>query len=294
MMKAFEYIRPTSIAEACRLCCDPDEKAKFLAGGTDLLIRMKRKVMHPTRLVSLRDVPGLSTIDFSPDKGLTIDAMVLLSDIENSQIIDRNYPSVVTSAGTIGSVQIRNRATLGGNICNAAPSADMLPILIAYGATAVITDGKSERSVSLADFFVGPGKTVLENGEILKTITVPAPPPSSFGQYLKSYRSALDLSVVGVGAVVAFEPGQSQCRQLKLVLGAVGPTPIRARRAEDLAAGQTLDNTLIEKIGRMAAEEAAPISDIRATASYRKTLVEVNTRRVLIAARTWAQKGGTA
>jgi aerobic carbon-monoxide dehydrogenase medium subunit len=291
-MKKFDYLRPTSVEEVCQVISESDDNVKVLAGGTDLLIRMKHKVLFPTKLISLRDVPGLSSIEFSADKGLTINSMVRLSAIENSPDICKNYPSIAESAATVGSLQVRNRATIGGNICNAAPSADLLPILMAYDATAVITNGSSERTISLDDFIVGPGKTILERGELLKSITIPAPSPSSFGKYLKAFRSALDLAVVGVGAVVEFDAGQTVCRKLKLILGAVGPTPIRALEAEKLAAGQELDDQLIEKISLMAAEEARPISDIRGTASYRKTLVSANTRRVLVAARTWAQEGG--
>lgn len=291
-MKAFDYIRPATVEEACRLASQQDEKVKILAGGTDLLIRMRNNTLLPGKLVSLRDIRGLSSIGFDAEKGLSIDSMVLLSAIENSPDITGNYPAIAEAAATIGSVQIRNRATLGGNICNAAPSADMLPILIAYGAMAIITNGHAERSVALEDFFTGPGQTLLERGELLKGVSIPPPPSSSFGKYLKAYRSALDLAVVGVGIVAAFDAGQEVCRKLRLVLGAVAPTPVRAREAENLAAGQELDDQLIEKISHMAADEARPITDIRATASYRKTLVSVNTRRVLMAARSWAQKGG--
>ncbi len=291
-MKEFDYIRPTTVEEACRLTSEPGEKVKILAGGTDLLIRMKNKVMLPDKLVSLRDVPGLSSIGFSADKGLTIDSMVLLSALEKSSEICKDFPAIAEAAATVGSAQVRNRATIGGNICNAAPSADMLPILIAYGASAIITNGNAERSVALEDFFTGPGKTILEAGELLKTVTIPAQSPLSFGKYLKAYRSALDLAVVGVGAVVEFNAGQTTCCKLRLVLGAVGPTPILVKEAGNIAAGQELDDQLIVKISELAAEEASPISDIRATASYRKTLVAVNTRRALTAARTWVQKGG--
>ncbi len=291
-MKAFDYIRPATVEEACRLTSQQNEKVKILAGGTDLLIRMRNNTLLPRKLVSLRDIRGLSSIGFDAEKGLSIDSMVLLSAIENSPDITGNYPAIAEAAATIGSVQVRNRATLGGNICNAAPSADMLPILIAYGAMAIITNGHAERSVALEDFFTGPGQTLLERGELLKAVAIPPPPSSSFGKYLKAYRSALDLAVVGVGIVAAFDAGQEVCRKLRLVLGAVAPTPIRARKAENLAAGQELDDQLIEKISHMAADEARPITDIRATASYRKTLVSVNTRRVLMAARSWAQKGG--
>ncbi len=291
-MKEFDYCRPTTVEEVCRISGELNEPVKVLAGGTDLLIRMKQKVFKPAKIVSLRDVPGLTTIDYSADEGLTIGAMALLSTIETSKEILNTYPAVAEAAATVGSLQVRNRATIGGNICNAAPSADMLPILIAYDAVALVTNGKTERSVALSDFFIGPGKTVLENGEILISVNLPARSNSSFGMYIKSFRSALDLAVVGVGVVADFQPGQDTCRKLKLVLGAVGPTPISVLKAEKLAEGQKLDDQLIEQIAQLASDESRPISDIRATASYRKSLVAISTRRALEAARVWSQKGG--
>ena len=291
-MKAFDYIRPATIEEACQLTSQPNEKVKILAGGTDLLVRIRNNTLLPRKLVSLREIRDLSFIRFDAEKGLSIGSMVSLSETENSPEITGNYPAVAKAAATIGSVQVRNRATLGGNICNAAPSADMLPILIAYNAMAIISNGHAERSVALEDFFTGPGQTVLKTGELLKAVVIPPPPSSSFGIYLKAYRSALDLAVVGVGIMAVFDAGQEVCRKLRLVLGAVAPTPVRAREAENLAADKELDDHLIEKVSQVAADEAHPITDVRATASYRKTLISVNTRRVLVSARSWAQKGG--
>lgn len=291
-MKAFEYIRPSSIEEACQLYNESDDMTKLLAGGTDLLVRMKNKVMLPPKLISLRDIPGLSSIEFDAEKGLTIGSMVLLSAIEDSADIKQNYPAIVEAAGTIGSVQIRNRATLGGNICNASPAADMLPILIAHSAAVVITDGKANRSVPLEDFYVGPGITVMKKGELLKEITVPIPSPNSFYKYIKTARSALDCAGVGVGARVEFNKEKTVCQELRLILGAVSPTVVRAKDSEKLAAGQALDDQLIGKISQKATEEINPITDIRCSADYRTNMVLVNTRRVLSDARKWAEKGG--
>jgi CO/xanthine dehydrogenase FAD-binding subunit len=293
-MRAFDYIRAMTFEEACRLASEPDQEAKILAGGTDLLVRIKNNSLHPSRLVSLRDVPGLSSVDFDAKKGLSIGPMTLLSAIETSPEICAHYPALAEAAATIGSVQVRNRATLGGNICNAAPSADMLPMLIAYSARAVISDGNNERVVALEDFFTGPGQTVLQSGELLKAVEIPPPPTRAFGIYLKATRTALDLALVGVGLMVVFHPEKTVCEDLNIILGAVGPTPIRAGKSERLAAGQELENQLIEKVSQMAADEAMPITDVRATASYRKALIAVNTRRALVAARSWAHKGGNS
>jgi carbon-monoxide dehydrogenase medium subunit len=242
-------------------------------------------------VVSLRDVPGLAFIRQDHDQTLAIGSMTPLAFIETSKEILKAYPSVSEAASWIGSVQARSRATLGGNLCNAAPSADMAPSLIAYGATALLTDGGQDREVPLEAFFTGPGRTVLKQGELLRAIHLPPPPAKSFGKYLKAYRSKMDIAVVGVGILALFEDRGEVCRDLRIVLGAVAPTPIRATESERLAAGQKLDDALIGTVARKASEEARPISDVRSSADYRRTLVEVLTRRALLAARSWAQKG---
>jgi carbon-monoxide dehydrogenase medium subunit len=291
-MKAFDYMRPSSLEEACRLLGQFNGQAKVLAGGTDLLVQFKQRKMQSKALISLRDIPELSFIRLKPDQGISIGAMTTLSAVETSKEISQKYPAIVEAASWIGSVQVRNRATLGGNLCNAAPSADMAPILIAYSATTGLTNGQKERTVLLEDFFTGPGQTVLERGELMKEINLPPPPRSSFGTYVKAYRSKMDIALVGVGILAVFEKGKEVCQDLKLVLGAVAPTPIRAKESEKRLVGCKLGDELIIKVSQMASEEAHPISDVRSTAEYRRTLVKVLIQRALLAARSWAQKGG--
>lgn len=295
-MKAFEYLRPASIEEACALLAAGDGSVKVLAGGTDVLVQMKQGKLQPETLISLRDVPGLSFIRLDGDGGLSLGAATPLGSVERSPEVIKGFPAIAEAASWIGSVQVRSRATVGGNLCNAAPSADMAPILIAFGAEAVIADGGAERTVPLEDFFTGPGRTALGPGELLKAIKVPPAPARSFGKYVKAYRSAMDLATVGVGALVVFAPGSARppgvVEDVRLVLGAVAPTPIRAREAERMLTGHTLDEEVIAQASRKAAEEARPITDVRASAEYRTTLVEVLSRRALLAAYSWAGKGG--
>ncbi|MBW2058047.1 MAG: xanthine dehydrogenase family protein subunit M [Deltaproteobacteria bacterium] len=291
-MRGFEYVRPSSLEEACRLLGRSEGESRVLAGGTDLLVQVKQKRLHPDLVVSLRDVPGLSFIRVEPDGSVAIGAMTSLGAIETSKEMLEHLPPVAEAASMVGSVQVRSRATLGGNLCNAAPSADMAPILIAYEATVDLGDGRRDRSIPLEDFFTGPGQTVLETGEVMKAVRIPRAPEWSFGTYLKAFRSSMDIAVVGVGIRVTFRRETTVCQDLRLVLGAVAPTPMRARGSERMAAGRELDDVLIEEISRMASEEARPISDVRSTAGYRKSLVTVLTRRVLLAARDWAEKGG--
>jgi aerobic carbon-monoxide dehydrogenase medium subunit len=296
-MKAFDYLRPSSIEEACSYLAAGDGAAKILAGGTDLLVQMKNGKLKPMTLVSLRDVPGLSFCRRRDDGALMIGAATPLAELEDSDEVKEGFPALAEAAASIGSVQVRTRATVGGNLCNAAPSADLAPILIALGASATIAAGRSERTVLLDDFFTGPGATVLRPMELLTSITVPQAPPGSFATYLKSYRSAMDIAVVGVGLFVDFATqasGESAgtVRNVRLTLGAVAPTPMRARETEQMLRGHPLDEESIEEAARKAAAEARPITDLRAPAEYRRELVEVLSRRALRAAASWTAQGG--
>ena len=211
-MKEFDYVRPSSLQEACAaLVCD-DRSIKPLAGGTDLLVQMREGGLRPRALVSLRDVPGLRFIRLGDDGSLQIGAATTLSAIEHSPEVREHFPAIAEAASFIGSVQVRDRATIGGNLCNAAPSADTAPILIAYGALATISDGRTERTVPLEEFFTGPGQTVLEPGELLTAVTVPPPAARTFGKYYKTFRSAMDCCTVGVGVCAVFADGLRDAR----------------------------------------------------------------------------------
>jgi carbon-monoxide dehydrogenase medium subunit len=293
-MKAFDYVRPSSIEEACAALVCSDGSVKALAGGTDLLVQMKQGGLQPKVLVSLRDVPGLRFVRPTADGGLEIGAATTLAAVESSPDVRRCFPAIAEAASFIGSVQVRDRATVGGNLCNAAPSADMAPILIAYGAMVTITDGSAKRAVALEDFFTGPGETVIRPGELLTAIAVPPAPASSFGKYYKTFRSAMDCCTVGVSILAVFADGTGVLDDVRLVMGAVAPTPMRARRCEEMLVGRALDEALITRAGAQAAEEILPITDVRASAEYRKELAEVLTRRALTAARSWAERGATA
>ena len=292
-MKAFDYVRPSSLEEACAALADPAGSAKALAGGTDLLVQMRAGGLRPSALVSLKDVPGLDFIRPTTTAGSTIGAVTSLGAIENSPDVNERFPALAEAAAWVGSAQVRNRATVGGNLCNAAPSADTAPILIALGAEAILADGRGERVVLLEDFFTGPGQTVLRRGELLKALRVPPAPPRSFATYLKTFRSAMDCCTVGVGLFAALRAGLRGGER-----GA--PRPRGGRPDADArprlrgAAGRARARRGDDRAGRApkAVEEAQPIDDIRASAAYREVLVEVMSRRVLTAARAWAQNGG--
>jgi len=293
-MEAFDYIRPTSLAEACDALREGGGEAMPLAGGTDLLVQMKQGDRRPATLVSLRDVPELRYVRLADDGSLAIGAATTLSDVENASELRKSFPAIAEAASWIGSVQVRDRGTIGGNLCNGAPSADTASILIAYGASASISDGRGERTVPLEEFFTGPGETVLESGELLTAVTVPPAPARSFGKYYKTFRSAMDCCTVGVAALVAFADDMATIDDARVVLGAIAPTPIRAPRCEQMLIGHSLDDDLIARVGTEAAAESRPIDDVRASAEYRRVLAEVLTKRALAAAQAWAGNGAQA
>ncbi len=283
----FEYIAPKTIQEACEILERLGDEAKVMAGGTDLLIKMKHGAAGPKAVVGLRNIKGLSSIEFDPKSGLYIGAMALLRDVASHPTIQKIYPAVAYAASQTATVQIRNMGTVVGNICNAAPSADNIPPLMALDAELMVVGPKGERRVALKDFFKGPGQTSLKRGELVSAVFVPLPPPNGAVSYKYiSQRSKVDIAAVCVAAMVAVDRGRAQ--KVRIVLGAVAPTPIRAKKAEQLLLGKKLSEQAIKKASRQASQECSPITDMRASAEYRRTMVEVLTARALTEARDLA------
>jgi len=258
------------------------QRAKVMAGGTDLIPQMKNGELRPEAVLSLHQIEDLMEIQDVEEAGLRLGALCRIADIERSRLIQERYPVLSQAASVLGSIEIRNRATVGGNLCNAAPSADMAPSLLALGARAIIASGKGERVVPLEDFFVGPGETVLGMDEILIRVEIPPMKPGSAGEYIKlGIRKAMDIAVVGVAAVLAFGPTEGICAEARLALGAVSPTPMRAKKAEKGLMGKKIDDGVMELAAKTASEEASPLSDIRASQDYRRGMVRVLTRRAI-------------
>jgi carbon-monoxide dehydrogenase medium subunit len=278
----FDFYQPTTLAEASRLLKDHGPGGRFLAGGTDLVIAMKEKGLVPKYIVDLKRVPGLSGIRENSDGTLSIGTLTTMYSIETSPLIRKKYPFLSQSAAEVGSIQIRNRATVGGNMANATPSADLAPSLIALNAMAYIAGIAGERSIALEDFFRGPGQSAMSQGEILTEIAIPKTGPTLVGEYIKfSPRDMMDLAYVGVA--VAYNLGSDKkCSGVRIVLGAVAPTPIRAKNSEALLEGQVLTESLAAKVGEEAARESKPISDVRSSAEYRRAMVGVMTKRALL------------
>jgi len=280
----FEYFAPESLEEAQQFLLDKGEGAHLLAGGTDLLVKMNHGLLKPASVIALKHIKGLDDIVFDPKEGLKIGATALLTNVATHPDILLHYPAVAAAARETANVQIRNMGTVAGNICNAAPSADNAPSLLAMNAKVVIYGAKGEKRLPLEQFFKGPGLNVLGPGEILTAILVPVPDSASGVSYQHiSARGKVDISAVCVGVMVRME--SDICRGARIFLGAVAPVPMRALKAEAKVLGQPLTEEIIETAGSAAFEESQPITDVRSSAEYRKKMVAVLTRRALTEAR---------
>jgi CO/xanthine dehydrogenase FAD-binding subunit len=285
----FEYFAPKTLEEALPLLAEKGEGARVMAGGTDLIIKMKHGLLKLTAIIELKGIEGLDVIQFQAKKGLTIGATALLAEVASHPDILKRYPAIAYAAQETANVQVRNMGTVGGNLCNAAPSADNAPTLIAMKTEVILKSLKGERRLPLDQLFIGPGKTALEPGEIMTSLFVPLPPPKSGSSYQHvSARGKVDISAVCVGVMATFE--EEVCREVRICLGAVAPIPLRAKKTEGLLLGQKWTPDLIKKAGDQAAKEAKPITDVRASAEYRKEMVAVLTRRALEEARKRAGK----
>lgn len=274
-MKPFEYFSPTTLAGAVQIMAD-HPGARALAGGTDLLIRMKRKQWTPDVVVNLKRVPGLG--DITLDGELHLGALVTLNDLVQSVVIREHFPVLTYTASKMAGWQVRNLATVGGNLCNASPAADMAPPLIALNARVVIAGPQGARELALDEFFTGVGKSALGPGELMTGLHVPRLEHPTQASYLKlEHRAAMDISIVGVGVCV-----KNNVDHVRIVLGAVAPTPVRARKAEALLRGSPLTPERVAEAARLAATEAQPIDDVRGSAWYRREMIEVLTRRQLL------------
>jgi carbon-monoxide dehydrogenase medium subunit len=282
-VRRFELAVPGSVHECLQILAKRGPDTKVVAGGTDLLPQLKNGVLKPGWVVDLSAVAELRTISDAPDGGLRIGASVTARELELDARVRSRFPALAESAAMVGSVQVRNLATLGGNLCNAAPSADMAPPLLALDAEAVIAGPSGQRRVSMASFFLGVRRTVLAPGELLLEIVVPAQGAQSGGNYLRhTPRRELDIAVVGVASQVTLAGGK--CTKARIALAAVAPVPLRATDAEQVLVGQSLTPQQIERAADLASGAARPIDDHRGSIEFRNHLVRVLTRRTLTTA----------
>lgn len=278
----FKYQSANSLAQGLKILEGQKPAAKILAGGTDLMPQMKQGMVRPALILDVKQVPELNRLEWDAKKGLRLGAAASLSRILSFPSWPKEFHLLLQACSLIGSWQIKNRGTLGGNICNAAPSADSAPPLLCLEARVVLASSKTTRTIALEDFFLAPGKTALADQELLVEIEVPNPPIPSAGCYLRhTTREEMDIAVAGVASFLTLSAESRQLRSARIALGAVAPTPIRAYRAEAVLNGQRVNQKLIEEAAEKAAEEADPISDIRGSSEYRREMVRVLTRRTL-------------
>ena len=282
-MQHFDYAAPRTIEEAVKLLAEAGEGGRVLAGGTDLLVQLRTGRRKATQVVDVTAIPELNEMSLDHKDGLTLGAAVPCYRIYLDEAVARAYPGLIDSAAMIGGTQIQGRASLGGNLCNAAPSGDAIPSLIALSATCVIAGPKGTRSVPVEKFCVAPGKTVLGPGELLAQLKLPAPRPTGSGAHYLRFipRNEMDIAVVGVGASVTLNGGGRRIRSARIALSAVGPTPIFAEEAGAYRAGKEATEENIARAARLARDAAKPIDDMRGTIDQRLHLVEVLTRRAL-------------
>lgn len=282
-MKRFEYMEALSVEDAVSLLGQHGADACLLAGGTDLLVEMREHIRAPKVVINLKTVPGLTDLNYSPDKGLKVGALVTARELELSETVQLRYPGLWQAVRELGSIQVRNRATLVGNVCRASPSADTLPPLIADGARITMFGPSQERTVPLEEFFTGPGETVLAQNEIVTEINIPSPPEQCGKSYIKhGRRRAMELATVGIAVTLVAKDGK--CDNARIVLGAVAPTPIRATEAEALLIAEPVGEALLDALAKVAMEAASPISNVRASAGYRREMVGVLTKRAVMLA----------
>jgi CO/xanthine dehydrogenase FAD-binding subunit len=282
-VRRFEIALPSSVDDCLQILSGHGADAKLVAGGTDLLPQLKNGLLKPGWVVDLSGVSRLRTLEVDAGKGLRVGAAVTARELELHTGVRAGYLALAESGALVGSVQVRNLATIGGNVCNAAPSADMIPPLLALDAEAVIAGPKGQRRVPLTSFFLGVRRTVLGPDELLLEIVAPQPGPRSGGHYLRhTPRRELDIAVVGVASQLTLSNGV--CGKARIALAAVAPVPLRATAAEQVLEGQSVTPSLIERAAELAVEAARPISDQRGSVEFRRHLVRVLTRRTLTTA----------
>lgn len=276
-MKKFDYHMPESLKEAYGLMEKHQGKARYIAGGTDVIVRMKMRALEPDALVSLRHIDELRGIHWNG--GLRLGSMTLFRDIERDAEIFRAYPALAQAVRVLANPQVRNVATIGGNLANAAPSADCAPPLLVLEAVLTLEGPGGSREVPLEDFFKGPGQTCMEPSEVLKSISIPGMKQGTGTAFLKTGRVTQDIALINAAALVIMDG--AVCTTCRLAAGAVAPVPLRLKKAEQAVEGQKITPDLLERIKGLVEEGVSPITDVRSTESYRRVMSGVLAKRAL-------------
>lgn len=283
ILPRFQFLEPETFEEVHHLVEKNKGDAVLMAGGTDLLVNLKRKVIKAKVVISLEKIKSLKQVHYSESAGLTLGSMVTVSELVETPIIKQKFPLLAIAANKIGSPQIRNRATIGGNICTARPAGDTIGPLTAYGAEVQLVLGKETRWEPISKFITGPGKTTRKEGEVLAAIRIKPFPANTGVSYIKyGVRKAMEIAMVSVTTAITFNG--DKCEKATIVLGAVAPTFIRSNEAEEFLVSQKVTLSAAEKAAELAAGGCRPITDVRASAEYRRDLVRVLTKRGIMEA----------
>ena len=276
-MKKFDYYQPESLNEAYRLMEENEGRARYIAGGTDIIWRIKQGVIKADALISLRRIRPLEGI--SRNGGLTLGSMALFRNIEKDSSIARDYPSLTQAVSILANPQVRNVATVGGNLCNGAPSADSVPPLMVLEAVLTLEGPGGSREVPIGNFFTGPGQTCMDRTEILTKIKIPKTVPNSGSAFLKKGRVSQDIAVVNAAAFLVMEG--KMCRKCRLAVGAVAPVPLRLTNIEEMVEGREIDPELLDRVGEMVERAVSPITDVRSTEDWRRVMSGVLVKRAI-------------
>jgi carbon-monoxide dehydrogenase medium subunit len=281
-VKDIDYAAPRTLGEALALLGERGERARVLAGGTDLIVQVREHRRDLDLMVDVKHIPEVNELAYDPRQGLRLGAAVPCYRVYEDRDIARAYPGLIDAVALIGGIQIQSRASVGGNLCNASPAADTIPALIAHRAVCVIAGPGGPRELPVEQFCTGPGRNALGRGELLVGLRIP-PPPRNFGAaYLRFIpRNEMDIAVAGAGVSVTLDDAKSRCTAARVALAAVAPTPLLISEAGAALAEGALSDSLIEKAAGLARTAARPISDMRGDAEYRKHLVGVLVKRAL-------------
>lgn len=281
----FDYVAPATIEEALQALAAGGTRARILAGGTDLLLQLRERAVQADRLIDIGGLAALRGIAPNPGGGIAIGACTRIAELERSAPLRERYRALHQAAHELGSTQIRFMATLGGNACNASPAAETPPPLIALGATVTLASARGRRSLALEEFVRGARQTALAQDELLERFDLPAPWPRSASRYAYAgLREAMEIDLANVAVNVGLDARRAAVEHVRIAMGAVGPVPTRARRAEEALLGKAPDEAAIAAAAQAAAAEAKPIDDLRASAAYRRSVLKTLVARALAAA----------
>lgn len=278
VLKPFEYFEPETIEEATQILSKYGERAQLLAGGVDLVPKLRRRLLILECVVSLQRIPGLDYIKSNGD-GLKFGPLTSIRSLELSPLIQKDYLALYEAVHQLVSVQVKTTGTAVGNLCVATPASDIAVALFALGARLKIVGPSSERTIAIEDFFLGVGQTILQPGEIVAEVLVPSPAAGTGQAFFKLVRTAADIAKVNV--TVSLTVAGGVCQEARVALGSVAPTTIRAGKTEGMLKGKAIDQRIIEEAAEAAAEETRTITDIRSTAEYRRETSRVLVKRAI-------------